>query len=232
MKRVTSALTFLVAFAAALASTVPMKVVLSWIEADQVGVSASRISGSIWNGRLDAAQYRGMPLGDVVAGLDPWTLAAGTRRLAVRGAFGKATLVQGDARGLEMADGAIEIEHLRPSLSLTGRLRLEGVTLIFAGDRCSRAEGRIATDVLERAFNGPEVTGTFSCTGDAAVAQLEGRAQDAQVGIALRLDAAGHYQVETRVVSVNPMVRGALALAGFAEDGDGFTRSDEGMLGT
>jgi len=232
MKRVTFALTFVVAFAAALASTVPMSIALTSIGADQVGVSAAHVSVSIWNGRLEAAQYRGMPLGDVVAALDPWALVAGTRRLAARGVFGRATLVQGDARGFEMADAAIEIQHLRPSLPLTGEVRLESVTLMFAGDRCSRAEGRIATDILKRAFNGPEVTGTLSCAGDAAVAQLEGRAQDAQVGIALRLDAAGHYQVETRVVSANPVVRGALALAGFSENGDGFTRSDEGMLGT
>ena len=52
------------------------------------------------------------------------------------------------------------------------------------------------------------------------------------MSIALRLDAGGRYQAETRIVSANPMVRGALALAGFAENGDGFVRSDEGALGT
>ena len=44
-------------------------------------------------------------------------------------------------------------------------------------------------------------------------------------------DSAGRYQAETRIVSTNAMVRGALALAGFTENGGGFTRSDEGALG-
>jgi hypothetical protein len=48
----------------------------------------------------------------------------------------------------------------------------------------------------------------------------------------MRLDSAGRYQAETRIVSTNPMVRGALALAGFTENGAEFIRSDEGVLGT
>lgn len=231
MKHVSFAIVLIVAFAAALMGTVPMSVALAWAGADQAGVSAARVSGSVWNGRLEAAQYRGIPLGDVEAALHPSALF-GTRRLAVQGQLGRATLVQGDTSGFETADAVIDIEHLKPSLPLTGRLRLENATLLFAGERCSRAEGRIATDIPARIFKGPEVVGTLSCAGDAAVAQLEGRAQDAQVAIAIRLDAWGHYQVETRVISTNAVVRGVLALAGFAENGDGFTRSDEGTLGT
>jgi hypothetical protein len=232
MKRVTFAVVSFAAFSAALAITLPISFALSWLGADRMGVSAAEVSGSIWDGRLRAGQYRGVPLGDIEASLDPFALLAGTRRLAVQGTLGRATLVQGDTRGFEMADAAIEVEHLRPSLPLAGRLRLENATLLFSGERCTRAEGRIATDVLQRAFNGPEVAGTLACAGEAAIAQLEGRMQDVQVSIALRLDARGRYQAETRIVSANPMVRGVLALAGFAENGDGFTRSDEGNLGT
>jgi hypothetical protein len=220
------------AFAAALAVTAPMRLTLAWAGADRGGVSAAEISGSMWDGRLSAAQYRGVLLGDVEASLDPFALFAGTYRLAVQGTLGRATLVQGVSRGFETADAAIEVEHLRPDIPLTGRLRLENATLLFSGDRCERAAGRIATDVLQRALNGPEVAGTLSCAGDAATAQLHGRVQDIEVSIALRLDAAGRYQAETRIVSINPTVRGALALAGFAENGDGFTRSDEGAFGT
>lgn len=223
---------FVAGFAAALASTLPMNLALAWLGVDRIGVAAAEVSGSIWNGRLTAAQYRGIPLGDVEASLDPFALIAGTRRLAVHGTLGRATLVQGDWRGFEMADAAIEVEHLRLALPLTGRLKLENATLLFSGGRCARADGRIATDILQRAFNGPEVSGSLSCAGEAAIAQLEGRMQEVEVNIALRLDAVGRYQAETRIVSANPMVRGALVLAGFVENGDGFVRSDEGALGT
>ena len=220
------------AFGAALVVTLPMRVALAWIGTDNAGVSAAAVSGSIWNGRLRSTQYHGAPLGDVEASLDPFALLSGERRVAVQGTPGKATLVEGVSRGFEMADATIEVEHLRPSLSLRGRLLLENATLLFSGNRCQRAEGRITTDVLQLAFSGPEVAGTLSCTGDAATARLEGRAQDIEVSIVMRLDAAGRYQAETRIVSANPMVRGALALAGFSENGNGFTRSDEGALGT
>lgn len=232
MKWSALACVFVAGIALALAATVPMSVALSWLGADQVGVSAAEVSGSIWSGRLKAAQYRGIPLGDVEASLDPFALLVGTRRLAVQGTLGGATLVDGDSRGFEMADAAIEAAHLHPALPLAGHMRLERATLLFSGRRCVRAEGHIATDLLERAFDGPEVAGTLSCAGEAAVARLDGRLQDVDVSIALRLDAGGRYQAETRIVSANPMVRGALALAGFAESGDGFVRSDEGALGT
>ena len=232
MKRSALACVFVIGSAFALAATAPMRVTLSWLGADQAGVSAAEISGSIWNGRLTGTHYRDIPLGEVEASLDPFALLAGTRRLAVLGTFGRATLVQGDSRGFEAADAAIEVAYLRPAFPLAGRIRLEQATLLFSGGRCVRAEGRVATDVLQRAFDGSEVAGTLSCVGEAAVARLDGRLTDGEVSIALRLDASGNYQAETRVVSANPMVRGALALAGFAESGDGFVRSDEGALGT
>ena len=223
---------FVAGLAAALVGTVPMRFALSWLGAGQSGVSAAEVSGSVWNGHLTAAQYRGIPLGDIEASLNPFALIAGTRRVAVHGPQGKATLVQGTLRGLEAADAAIEIGHLHPTLPLTGRLRLEQATLLFSAGRCVRAEGRIATDILQRAFSGPDVAGTLTCAGEAALARLDGRLEDVQVSVAIRLDAGGRYQAETRIVSANPMVRGALALAGFAESGDGFVRSDEGALGT
>jgi len=232
MKRWALGIVFIAGLAAVLAATVPMRLALSWLGADQSGVSAAEVSGSIWSGRLKAAQYRGIPLGDVEASLDPLALIAGTRRVTVQGTLGKATLVQGTLRGFETADAAIEIERLHPALPLAGRLRVEQATLLFSGGRCLRAEGRIATDVLQRAFRGPDVAGTLSCAGDAAVARLDRRLDDVQVSIAIRVDAGGRYEAETRIISANPMVRSALALAGFAESGDGFVRSDEGVLGT
>ena len=232
MKRWALAALFGIGFAVALAGTVPMRVALSWLGADRIGVAATEVSGSLWNGRLTAAQYRGIALGDVDASLDPFALVASTHRLTVHGTLGSATLVQGDTRGFEAPHGAIEVAHLRTTLPLAGLMRLEQATLLFSEGRCARAEGRIATDILKRAFEGPEVTGTLSCAGEAGIARLEGRLRDVEVSIALRVEASGRDQAETRIVSANPMVRGVLSLAGFVESGEGFVRSDEGALGT
>jgi len=231
MKRPALAVVFVIGTALALAATIPMSVALSWLGVDQAGVSAAEISGSIWNGRLKTVQFRGIPLGDVEVSLHPLALLLGARRVAIQGTLGRATFVQGDTRGFEAADAAIEVAYLRPAYPLAGRILLEQATVLFSGERCLHAEGRIATDVLQRAFDGPEVTGTLSCAGEAAVARLNGRLPDGEVSFALRLNAGGTYQTETRIVTANPMIRSALGLAGFSESGDGFVRSDEGALG-
>ncbi len=141
MKRWALAALFGIGFAAALAGTVPMRLALSWLGADRIGVAATEVSGSLWNGRLTAAQYRGIALGDVEASLDPFALVAGTRRLTVHGTLGSATLVQGGTRGFEAADGAIEVAHLHTTLPLAGLMRLEQATLLFS-ERPLRARGR------------------------------------------------------------------------------------------
>ena len=148
MTRWALAALFGIGFAGALAGTVPMRLALSWLGADRIGVAATEVSGSLWSGRLTAAQYRGIALGDVEASLDPFALVASTRRLTVHGTLGSATLVQGGTRGFEAADGAIEVAHLHTTLPLAGLMRLEQATLLFSGGRCARAEGRIATDIL------------------------------------------------------------------------------------
>lgn len=232
MKRWTLACAFVAAFSSALPGTAPMSLALSWLNADEFGLSAADVSGTIWSGRLKEARYRAMPLGDVEVALDPLALLAGTRRAAVRGPLGKVTLVQGAVHGFENADAAMAVEHLRLAPGLTGHVRLEKAAMLFSDGRCARAEGRMATDVLERAFGGPEISGDLSCAGDAAIAQLQGLKQDIAVRVVLRLDARGRYQAETHIASTSAFVRGALALAGFAERADGFVRLDEGVIGS
>jgi general secretion pathway protein N len=229
MNRWALALVFVTGFTAALVGTVPMSLALS--RAGATHVSAAAVSGSIWNGRAEAARYRDIPLGDVELSLDPLALLSGTRRVTMNGPLGRFTLVQGAARGLEAADAAIEVEHLRLAPGFSGHVRLANATVLFSDGRCLRAQGRIATDVLERAIGGPEISGVLACAGEAAVAQLEALTRDIEVHLTLRLDAQGRYQAVTHVASTNPLVRGALAIAGFTERANGFVRSDEGDLG-
>jgi len=64
-----------------LAATLPLRMALDWAGADRF-LSASRVEGTVWNGRLMDAQARGLPLGDVSLALDIPSLFTG--RLALR----------------------------------------------------------------------------------------------------------------------------------------------------
>jgi hypothetical protein len=48
----------------------------------------------------------------------------------------------------------------------------------------------------------------------------------------VRIEADGRYRVQSHVTSSNNGVLIALGLAGFAQNGDGVVRQDEGILGT
>jgi hypothetical protein len=230
VNRWTLDIVFVLSFAAALAATTPMGLTL--FLAAPAGMSAAAVSGSIWNARVEAAHYRGVPLGNVELSLDPFALFRGTQRLAVKGPLGQATLVQGGVRGFETADVELAVEHLRLAPGFSGELQLRGATVLFADGLCVRAQGSIATDVLGRAFGGPEISGALACVGDAAIAQLQGRTQDSDVRVMLRLDGQGRYEAETHVATSNVLVRNALPLAGFTERADGFVRLDEGAFGS
>jgi hypothetical protein len=152
--------------------------------------------------------------------------------LAVKGPLGQATLVQGGVRGFETADVVLAVEHLHLAPGFSGEVRLQDATVLFADGRCVRGQGRIATDVLARAFGGPEISGALACVGDAASAQLQGRTPDSDIRVLLRLDGQGRYEAETHVATSNVLVRNALPLAGFTERADGFVRLDEGVFGS
>ena len=232
MKRWILGCVFVAAFLSALAGTAPMSLALSWLGSDEFSVSAADVSGTIWSGHLYQARYRQVPLGDVETSFDPRDLLGGSRKMAVKGSFGRVVLVQGDAAGLESADIAIAIERLGIAAPLAGNLRLESATVLFSDQRCSRAEGRIAANLAEPAFGHLEMSGSLSCAGEAAMARLQGRTENVEVSVTLRVDARAYYEGQTRVASSDPIVRTALAIAGFIEQGNEFVRSDEGVLGS
>lgn len=62
----------------------PLRMALGWFDAEQAGLSATRVDGTIWGGTLHEASFRGLPLGDVRARLD--LLAGGLRVESALGA--------------------------------------------------------------------------------------------------------------------------------------------------
>jgi general secretion pathway protein N len=230
MSRVLLLALFVCVFFVTLVASFPLALALQWSGLDPALLSARSVSGSIWNGRLSEVRIRRLALGDVAARVDPFALAAGTLKLALSSERGSLTLLNGRRRGIEDADMTLSLQQAGIRLPLDGAVRLERVTMLFDGDSCTTASGRVSLDLFQRHWGGPVLTGNVACMEDAAVAALGGGTEAARVRMIFAFDAQKRYRVQSQVASSAPLLRAALAVAGFRDDGANLLRVDEGVL--
>lgn len=224
-----------VVFVLMLVLLAPLRMALGWLGADAAGLSAQRVEGTVWSGRLHAADFRGLPLGDARVGLDP----VGFRlRVAAVGEVRGRAAVKLSGRGLSLsgADAVLPLERLAPGLPLRGDLVLEDLRVDFRGAACRSAGGKITVQaarlaVLGQTASGLRLSGSAACRNGRLVAPLSGQAAGVALDAVLQVDGAGRYEVTTRLRATDPLAAAAAAAAGFERDLDGFTRTDRGVLG-
>ena len=210
----------------ALAATLPLKLALDW--AGPVGLGAGMVSGSVWDGRVDNASFHGTPLGTLQAGLDPIGLFTGMIRMRLTSEFGRFNLVSGRQSGFGGA--TVEVGAKEFGLPLAGRVRLTNAAVVFGGDRCVEAMGRISSDAVQKAYGGPELTGGLTCVGKDAVARLGGTSDGYDVAMTVTFRSDGRYRAESIVTGASAVQESALALAGFSRDGDALHFVEEGFF--
>lgn len=232
MNRLVLGAIFVGVFAAGLVASMPLGVALAWTGAGESGLSASAVSGSIWNGRIEDMRLRGFRFGTVEARLDPFGLLTGTSRVHLQSRDGEAVLVKGRSEGLDGADAIVDLAALVLAMPVEGVVRLQGATVLFETGRCSKAAGHLVADIAHGKWKGPRLAGELVCDGALAVAKLSGSGAGAEVTLAFSVDANARYILQSRVTSSNSALRLALSLAGFEEGEGGMQRSDQGRLGT
>ncbi|WP_374467857.1 type II secretion system protein N [Phenylobacterium sp.] len=223
---------FGVAFILAAAAMLPLRIALGWMDADQAGLSARAVEGAVWGGSLIDARFRGLRLGDARAGLD---VVGGGLRLAADGELRGRGVVGGSAGGLSLrgVDAELSLERVAGGLPIGGRAHFRSFEAEFRRDGCRRAGGevRLREVTLSGApLAGLQLGGRASCQGGVLVVPLAGQSGGAAVDAVLRIDAAGRYQLDTRLRATDPVVQAAAAAAGFARGLDGFARTDRGRL--
>jgi general secretion pathway protein N len=229
---------FLLAFALLLIACVPLRFALNHIGAPEAGLSAAKVEGAVWSGRLESASFRGVQLGDVDVSLRPLPLLLGRSRMIVETveAPGRAVLVRDGARaGVTEATATAPIRLTRGPAPLSGQLRLQEVAVLFREGACETAEGRVTTDILSRnadflQWQGPELTAQIACRGRALLVPFRGARDGTEVNATLSIEANGRYRLETRVITGDAAFATALALAGFQRRPEGLTRFDAGRL--
>lgn len=232
---------FAAAFLLLLIAFAPLRWAMGRLGLEREGLAAAQVRGTIWAGRLTQASYRGLQLGDADVGLQLLPLLLGRTRLTVETgaggpAPGRAVLIRGGGlRGVENATLIVPVQLLQTPLPLQGELRLSDATVLFRNGACHEAQGRVATDLLQRSaaflqWQGPELSGELACRGSAIVAPLSGARDGTEISVTFRLDPNRAYRVDTRVLTSDLTLGAALALAGFDRRADGFVRVDQGRL--
>ena len=220
---------------------VPLGFAATTFVSEQSGFYAATASGSIWGGVLHDANLRGFALGDVRIGLQPLSLLLATPNVSVE--FDRELKLSGALLlsknfGVKRLSGELPLQlfMLERSTKLSGRVKLENVSVRFANDRCVLAEGAMSLTAQVSSQGAywapPPLSGVWGCASDgsAAAAALRGSAQGVDTEVLFRIQANGAYQLQTRVLTPDPATSAGLLGAGFAPGPEGFVRSDEGTL--
>lgn len=221
-----------VVFLAMLVLLAPLRLALGWMGAEAAGLSARGVEGTIWSGRLRQAAFRGVSLGDAKVALAPLRLG-----LAVR-ADGEAQgrgVVRLRRQGIRLAgvDAALPLRRIAPAAPVAGELVLQDFHLHMGPDGCRAAGGAVALQEVQIgpvAPAGLRLAGGAACRGERLVVPLAGQASGVAIEANLSIDAAGRYELTTRLRATDPAAVAAAGLASFERGLDGFTRTDRGRL--
>jgi general secretion pathway protein N len=191
------------------------------------GLTARAVTGSVWNGRLEAAQIKGLALGDIDAGLAPLSLASGTLRLGFAGATIRGAVLQRRGGG-----GVADVTgRLLPGLVAglpIAAVDLDGISLGFADGACTAATGRITLQPGGVIASQGAFSGTPRCDGPALLLPLVSASGRGRLD--LRITADGRFRAALAIDGVSEADRPALLAAGFQPTPQGLALTAEGTF--
>ena len=177
-------------------------------------VSARSVQGTVWKGQLIDASIGEQSLGDLNAGLSPFSLLAGKARVNVDGALLHGAVVATfSGRG-----GDIETLNL-PLARAFGPIRLDAIEVSdahirFSGGRCAVADGRVGIQ-FESVLGNQKLSGTLRCSGTALALDL--LSQSAMERLSLRFPDPKRYQAMLTIRAADTDQATRLAAAGLRE---------------
>lgn len=218
-------------------ATFPMRLALTWAGADDAGITARDVHGSIWSGMLVDAQIGALPLGTIQARLSPLALLAGRTELM----FSRTDSQLGALSGRLHGSGRRGASDVNGITSLSGGLGLIPIDTIRFEDaaarfdtagRCTEAGGRIQLSVaapiagldLSRGLSGP-----LRCADGRAEAALA--SQSGMERLRLSFDGRGVWRARFAIgAGGDPVMVGALSALGFRAEADGFVLATSGRF--
>lgn len=219
-------------------ATFPMRLALSLAGADEAGIAAREIRGSVWSGTLIDARLGALPLGTVEASLSPLALLGGDTELRFARADERLGALSGrlhgsDPRGLSDVDGVTSLSGGGLGIVPIDTIRFESVSLRFdSAGKCARAAGRLQLMVnapiagldLSRGLSGP-----LTCAQGRAQAALA--SQSGMERLTLSFDARGAWRGQFAInVDRDPAMAAALTVLGFKPGSNGYVLTTTGRF--
>lgn len=228
-------------FLIALVTLLPLRLVLGWAGIGDEGLTARRVDGSIWAGRLVEARIGDAPLGDLDARLSPLPLLLGRARLVLdsrldepRRTVHGAVTTSRHGFGIEGMSANVGVGRLFAPLPVT-TLDLDGVTVRFRDEACDMAEGRVRATLSSEAggaFGGvalpASLAGSVRCDGPALLVPLT--STGGGEAVSLRVTSDGRYHADFTLQPPDPATAQRLQAAGFVEAAGGYRLTVEGRL--
>ncbi len=235
MRRLIITLLVLLCIIGAALAFFPMRLAIGLAGVDKAGFAAQQVSGSIWNGRLENAQFRGIDLGNLDAGLEPSTLL-GKPSITVRRANADGeeftARLSGSAGKLVVEDAMGDI----PLAAMSGRIpvstaHIDDGNITLDNGRCVSASGNIRvkpSGLFARFVAQQGLLGTISCQGDNLSMQVASAEDGTQLLISI--DPQRRYVMTLVLAGQAPELAIALQRLGFAKTGDKLSISHSGVL--
>ena len=219
------------AFVIALIVLLPMRLALGWLD---LGLSARRVSGSVWGSTLTQAHALAFDLGDVDAVLSPLDLLIGRARVDFYGddATPFDGVVKSSRHRLDLDDFTASLASASAFAPLPViKLDLEDVSVDFADGSCDRAEGRanatLAGGIGDIALP-QKMGGAVRCEGNTLLLPLTSVAGTESLELRLKSDRS--YLADLTMQTGDPQLGAKLQLAGFSAKRLGICAFDQGQL--
>jgi general secretion pathway protein N len=214
------ALIFAILTLLCLVALLPLRLALAGTD-----MAARNVEGSVWNGRLQAAVWRGVALGDVSLGLSPLPLLIGQRRIDFEAGDLSGRVLTGGGRLAVEGLGGIAAPGQLGGLPVA-RINFADFAAVFEDDRCLQAAGSLTLDP-----GGPlAALGGFSgsprCDGARLLLPLQGQGGR----LDLHLSADARYDAGLALETVDPAARPGLLAAGFQPTPTGLALTLTGSL--
>jgi general secretion pathway protein N len=224
-------------FVASLVALLPLRLVLGSVGIGEEGLTARRVTGSIWSGRMTEARFGSVALGDLQARLAFWPLLVGRARVELNGrAEAPARPLRGAVSvsrhriGVDDLTASVATGRLFAPLPVTG-LDLDAVTVQFRDGDCEAAQGRVRA-TLGSGVGGialpATVAGDARCDGTALLLPLTSQA--GSEGVTLRIAGDGTYTAEFLVRPTDAAAATLLEAAGFTPSASGHRLSVQGRF--
>lgn len=213
----------------------PMRLAISLAGLDDAGLAAREVQGTIWSGRLVDAQFRGMNLGTLDAGIVPSSLLAkpamAITRQNAEGTDFTATL-SGSAQQVQVSSVMGDI----PLTAMAGRLpvstaQINNGNIALENGRCISASGDVEmrpSGLLARFAGDQAMRGSLACQGDNVAMQLASPTET--IMLSASLDPERRYNMQLVFNGLSPEIAFGLRSIGFRQDGDSLTISRDGIL--